>query len=243
MKWALGIVAAGCVQLFGCGGGDSHAGGSTDGPDHSAGGLSQDGGSQAERDAATGASRGATMSFFATSRGSGEKGGDYGGLAGADAFCQQRAAAAGAGQLTWRAYLCTSGVDARDRIGSGPWSNSAGDKIADNVDRLHADGVSNGDPQLILDENGESVPGVEVDILTGCEPDGTVRAGATCRDWTSASPDDVAMVGHADIPPPPFDTVTSWNSAHTSEGCDEMGLLARLGAGRIYCFATDGPGE
>lgn len=179
------------------------------------------------------------MSFFVTSRGTGEKGGNVGGLEGADAICAELADAVGEGARTWRAYLCTTEADARDRIGAGPWFNSAGEKIADDVASLHEHGVSNDDPQHILDEHGQTVPGREHDISTGCREDGTVHTGFTCDDWTSSSPDDAASVGHSDISPPPFDNLTSWNAAHPSAGCDEPGLAQRLGSGRFYCFATD----
>lgn len=176
------------------------------------------------------------MSFFVTSTGNGARGGDLGGLAGADAKCQSLAEAAGSTR-TWQAYLCTSTSDARDRIGSGPWVNSFGDPIAADVASLHSDGVSNNKPQLIFTEAGDEVPALEHDILSGCESDGTVRAmGETCADWTSSESSDQAYVGHSDKPPPPFDDLISWNSAHASS-CDEAGLIATRGSGRLYCFA------
>jgi hypothetical protein len=178
------------------------------------------------------------MTFFATSAGSGALGGNLGGLAGADAICQMHAEAAGQGGCTWHAYLSTADEDARDRIGSGPWQNAAGDVIAADVESLHTDGLSNGDPQHVLDENGAEVPGGEHDILTGSTEDGTVIEGSTCADWTSDSADDVAFVGHSDIPDNPQFS-PSWNSAHETPGCREQDLDQTGGAGRLYCFAID----
>ncbi len=178
------------------------------------------------------------LSFFATSVGSGDAGGDLGGLAGADATCQALAEAVGEGARTWQAYLSTSTVDARDRIGDGPWYNAAGDMIAPDVETLHTQGLSNGDPQHVLDENGEEVPGSEHDILTGSEEDGTYFADATCDDWTSNSGGDEARVGHSDIPNNPAFS-PSWNSAHTVSGCGPGDLESTAGAGRLYCFAID----
>lgn len=178
------------------------------------------------------------MTFFATSAGSGALGGNLGGLAGADAICQMHAEAAGQGGCTWHAYLSTAEEDARDRIGSGPWQNAAGDVIAADVESLHTDGLSNGDPQHVLDENGAEVPGNEHDILTGSTEEGTVAEGSTCADWTSDSADDVAFVGHSDIPGNPQFS-PSWNSAHETPGCREQDLDQTGGAGRLYCFAID----
>ena len=176
------------------------------------------------------------MSFFATSVGSGVLGGNLGGLEGADAICQGLADAVGQGSCTWHAYLSSSQEDARDRIGPGPWYNFAGDMIAADVESLHTDGLSNGDPQHVLDENGNEVPGNEHDILTGSQEDGTLMDGATCNDWTSDSSDDIGRVGHSDIPGNPQFS-PSWNSAHDSAGCSENDLDSTGGAGRLYCFA------
>ncbi len=176
------------------------------------------------------------MSFFATSVGSGKAGGNLGGLDGADATCQALADAVGQGDCTWRAYLSTSTVDARDRIGTGPWENSAGDVIAASVEALHTDGLSNGDPQHVLDENGAEVPGNEHDILTGSNEDGTLLEDATCLDWTSNSGDDRGQVGHSDIPGNP-NFSPSWNAAHLSNGCTQQNLQGTGGSGRLYCFA------
>ena len=187
-----------------------------------------------------------SLSFFVTSTGSGAVGGDLGGLAGADAKCQRLAAAVGAGNRTWRAYLSTSTEHARDRIGSGPWYNVALERVASDVEDLHTNGLRRADfgaqgddayDTAVLDETGEPVPGVEHDIITGTREDGTVFPERTCRDWTSRSVDDTAQVGHSDLPLPQF--APSWNGAHDAESCTEAGLAARLGSGRFYCFAAD----
>lgn len=178
------------------------------------------------------------LSFFVTSEGSGDAGGDLGGLDGADAMCQSLAEAVGEGARTWHAYLSTSEVDARDRIGSGPWFNSAGEMIAADVMALHDDGLSNEDPQHMLDENGMEVPSDEHDILTGSQEDGTLLDGATCEDWTSSSGGEMARVGHSDIPMNPMFS-PSWNSAHDTPGCGPNHLDQTGGAGRLYCFAID----
>lgn len=178
------------------------------------------------------------MSFFVTSEGSGALGGNLGGLEGADAICQRLADAVDSDK-TWRAYLSTDTVDARDRIGDGPWYNQAGDLIANDLTELHAAGtVFNGSPNRILDENGVVAPGPEHDILTGTEADGTAAPGLNCANWTSS---DAALtenprVGHSDIPANPMFS-PSWNAAHTSANCSQTGLTMRGGAGRLYCFA------
>ena len=190
---------------------------------------------------------GATMSFFIAS----EKGSaNFGGLAGADARCQRLAAAVGHGQRTWRAYLSTVGgggqpqVNARDRIGKGPWYNVKGVKIADDVDGLHAPGV-NLDKTTALDEMGRVVNGRgdtpnEHDILTGSKADGRLDGTSTCADWTSeAAMGANATVGHHDRIGGGADPM-SWNAAHMSSGCSAAALVGTGGAGHIYCFASDG---
>lgn len=176
------------------------------------------------------------MSFFATSVGNGEAGGNLGGLEGADATCQSLAEAVGQGSCTWHAYLSTSTVDARDRIGDGPWENVNGDVVADDVADLHDNGLPNGRPQLIFDENGTLVPGNEHDILTGSLEDGTREDGANCDDWTNSTPQAQAGVGHSDIPNNPQFS-PSWNSAHVVGGCSRQNLNSTGGSGRLYCFA------
>jgi hypothetical protein len=189
------------------------------------------------------------MSFFVTSAGSG-KGADFGGLAGADRHCQALAAAAGAGNRTWRAYLSTTAaqgspaVNARDRVGNGPWVNARGVVVAYNVAELHA--ANNITKQTALTEKGEVVNGRgdtpnKHDILTGSRPDGTAFAGPedmTCGNWTKSG-DGVAMVGHHDRSgtAPDF-TAASWNSSHTTVGCSNETLPKTGGAGLLYCFAA-----
>jgi len=192
----------------------------------------------------------ADMSFFLTSAGSG-KGADLGGLAGADQHCQQLAQAAGAGSKTWRAYLSTQGagaVNARDRIGAGPWQNAKGTVVAKSVAELH--GQNNVTKQTALTEKGEAVNGRGDtpnmhDVLTGSQPDGTAfPAGEdrTCDNW-SKSGQGAAMVGHHDRQGLRDDDASkSWNSSHTSRGpgggCSQDDLKSTGGAGLFYCFAV-----
>ena len=187
------------------------------------------------------------LSFFVSSATSPT--GNLGGLAGADATCQTLASAVGQGARTWHAYLSVERgpngqpVNARDRIGSGPWYNANLQLIANNLSELHARA---GDAAVFIDERGRRINGqwtgspapVEHDILTGSNADGTLLAGATCSDWTSAATDVTAQVGHSDglgpnqnATPP----LNSWNSAHTAQNCSNT--APRGGAGRIYCFA------
>ena len=189
------------------------------------------------------------MGFFVTSAGIGD-GANLGGLAGADAHCQSLAAAVGAGDRTWRAYLSTQGpgaVDARDRIGDGPWANANGLIMANSVSSLHHDN-SNFNWEHSLDENGEQFPSridgdpdfTEHDVLTGTQIVGTAfEAGddRTCGNWTS-NDEGSAMLGHADRYS--FTTPGSpWNTAHPSRSCSQDDLIATGGAGRFYCFATE----
>ena len=192
------------------------------------------------------------MSFFVTSAGPG-RGGDLGGLAGADAHCQALAQAAGAtagsGGRTWRAYLSTQGAgaaNARDRSGRGPWRNARGDVVAQDVATLH--GANNLTRQTALDERGALVKGRgdtpnTHDILTGSQADGTAFAEAedrTCRNWTSGT-DGAAMLGHHDREGLRDDDASrSWNASHPSRGgCGMEALRATGGAGLFYCFAVD----
>jgi len=198
-----------------------------------------------------------SMSFFISSVG-GPDGANYGGLAGADAHCQKLAAAAGAGSKTWHAYLSTSGkldfanpannvpaVNARDRIGKGPWFNAKGEMIAKDLAQLHSH--NNITKQTALDEKGELVNGRGDkpnmhDILTGSRADGTAFApfsDTTCHDWTSNN-EGSAIVGHHDRNGPNDNAWSkSWNFAHPSAGCSPDGLKARGGAGLLYCFAVN----
>jgi hypothetical protein len=186
-----------------------------------------------------------SMTFFVTSAGPG-KGADLGGLAGADRLCQTLAAAAGAGSRTWRAYLSTQGagaVNARDRIGPGPWQNAKGMVIAKSVDELH--GANNLTKQTALSEKGEMVNGRgdspnRHDILTGSTPDGRAPAGdqdMTCGNWTKSG-DGAAIVGHHDrLGLSDTEAARSWNSSHPSRGCSQDALRGSGGDGLIYCFA------
>ena len=193
------------------------------------------------------------MSFFITSKGPGD-GANLGGLEGADRHCQKLANAAGAGNRTWRAYLSTQGkdfkdpnvVNARDRIGSGPWYNAKGVPIANNVDELHSPENSL-NKETALDENGKIVNGRTEkpnthDILTGSRLDGTsfgprFFTDMTCNDWTSNG-EGTAMLGHHDRVGPNDNAWTkSWNSSHVSKGCSAEALRKTGGNGLFYCFA------
>jgi len=194
-------------------------------------------------------------SFFVTSVGPG-KGGDLGGLAGADAHCQSLAQAAGAGGRVWRAYLSTQApalsdpnfVNARDRIGTGPWYNAKGVLIARNVDELHS-ASNNLNKETALDERGNLVNGRtekpnKHDMLTGSRPDGTAFGGApfpdmTCGNWTKSTADGAAMTGHHDRAGPIANAwATSWNSSHPTLGCSQERVRPTGGDGLFYCFAA-----
>jgi hypothetical protein len=187
------------------------------------------------------------MGFFVTSEGSG-KGGDLGGLEGADAHCQKLAAAAGAGDREWRAYLSTEAADtrgesARQRIGNGPWYNAQGVLIAANLTDLHLYNKTI-TLETALDQNGERIKGVydkpnEHDILTGTQDDGMAYfpddKDHSCNNWTSSG-EGSAQVGHHDRH---GGGNTSWTSAHASRGCSQEALTKSGGAGKFYCFAAD----
>ncbi len=187
-----------------------------------------------------------TMGFFITSTGAG-KGADFGGLAGADKHCQALATAAGAGSRTWRAYLSTQGegaINAKDRIGSGPWANAKGVVIAANVAELH--GENKLTKETALTEKGEIVSGRgdpvnKHDILTGSQPDGTAFAAGedrTCGNWTKSG-EGSAMVGHHDrIGINDSAPMKSWSTSHPSRGCSDEALRGTGGAGLMYCFAA-----
>lgn len=196
------------------------------------------------------------MSFFVTSVGSG-KGADLGGLAGADAHCQRLATAAGSTSKTWRAYLsvpptfasgnnpAVAAINARDRIGAGPWYNAKGVLIARNLEHLH--NGNNISKDTALDERGNIIKGRgdtpnEHDILTGSRADGTAFApqtDTTCKAWTSST-DGSAVVGHHDrIGPLPENWAKSWNFSHQSVGCSQEALVRTGGAGKFYCFAAN----
>jgi hypothetical protein len=187
------------------------------------------------------------MSFFISSVGSG-KGADLGGLAGADRHCQSLATAAGAGKKTWRAYLSTTGspsVNARDRIGKGPWYSFEGRLIARDVDELHH--INNINRLVAVSEKGKTVNGRgdqpnTHDILTGSTPDGkasTAKEDTTCGNWTQSGAG-AAIVGHHDRAGLRDDEPSrSWNSSHPSRGCSQENLVSSGGAGLIYCFAVN----
>lgn len=194
---------------------------------------------------------GGGMSFFITSVGSGN-GADLGGLAGADQHCSKLAAAAGAGGKTWRAYLSQQGketINARDRIGKGPWHNAKGELIARDVDQLHS-ASNNINKQTALNEKGEVVQGRgdkpnRHDILTGSRTDGTAFSGGdpdmTCGNWTRSGTEGAVVMGHHDRDGPTKDPwATSWNSSHQSRGgCSEKALIGTGGDGLFYCFAAN----
>ena len=199
----------------------------------------------------------ANMSFFVTSNGPG-KGADLGGLAGADKHCQEIAASVGAGGKTWHAYLSTQGagaVNARDRIGKGPWQNAKGVVVAKDLAELH--GTNNLTKQTALSEKGDVINGSgdkpnRHDALTGTQADGTAFPAdkdMTCKNWTSST-QGIAMVGHIDRAP--FGNnpnAPSWNTSHPSrdlrdgsapgEGCSQKALQGTGGDGLFYCFASN----
>lgn len=254
----LGFVLCGGV-IVACGDDASDSGGETDAGDNGAGkggtggkagGGGGTGGIGSDLDAGPGdedGGSGGAFSFFVTSDTSVT--GNLGGLSGADKRCQDLAAAAGGGSSTWHAYLSLenngSPVNARDRIGAGPWYNVKGALIAKDLTALHA---RNGDASLFLDEKGNKINGQWVgspspnqhDVFTGSNPDGTVLANRTCKDWTSETASDLGQVGHTDgLGPnqnsaPPYN---SWNSVHENGGCNDT--APRGGAGKLYCFAID----
>jgi Collagenase NC10 and Endostatin len=196
----------------------------------------------------------ADTSFFLTSNGPG-KGGDLGGIAGADRHCQSLAQSAGAGAKTWRAYLSAQAADgqaavnAKDRIGKGPWQNAKGVVVAKDVVDLHS-ANNNLSKQTALSEKGEVINGAgdtpnRHDVLTGSQPDGTAFAAGddrTCKNWTSST-QGAAMVGHSDRKGLRDDEPSkSWNSSHSSRGpdggCSQADLKSTGGDGLFYCFAA-----
>ena len=191
------------------------------------------------------------MSFFVTSTGSG-KGADLGGLAGADKHCQDLAKAAGAGNRQWRAYLSTvesggkKAVNARDRIGRGPWYNAKGEMVAKNLDDLHSD-QNKLTQKTALNEKGEIVNGRAEkpnmhDILTGSDSQGRafqMIADTTCGNWTKSTADGSANVGHHDRSGlSEHLAAKSWNHSHGSRGCSQDALRSSGGNGLFYCFAA-----
>jgi len=189
------------------------------------------------------------LSFFITSAGSGN-GANLGGIAGADAHCQKLASGVGAGSRTWRAYLSMpasggqAAVNARDRIGKGPWQNAKGVAVAQSVADLHSDKNLLG-KEASLTEKGAVVNGRgdtpnTHDILTGSQADGTAAAAGadtTCNGYTSSAEGSVLMGHH--VKQGGGANPNSWNSAHGSKGCSQANLVATGGAGLFYCFATN----
>jgi len=187
------------------------------------------------------------MSFFVTS--SNPKAGNLGGLAGADAMCQALAQAVGAGGKTWRAYMSTSTVDAKTRIGNGPWRNFKGEQIAASVADLHSANnkisaatalTEKGATPTFLSGNPPAAPAgqqLQHDMMTGTKEDGTKDAD-TCKDWTSGNADAKAMLGHADRLGRNAG-VNSWNAVHASQGCGLEQLAPTGSVGLFYCFAIN----
>ena len=208
-------------------------------------------GAQAQEKKAAKAAAKGPMSFFVTSTGKGN-GADLGGLEGADAHCSSLAKAAGAKETNWKAYLSTTapggdaGVNARERIGKGPWYNAKGVMVARNVGELHS-AKGNVSKQTALDEKGNPIKGRgdtpnEHDILTGSDPMGlysTAGGDTTCGNWTKSG-DGSAIVGHHDLQGLKDSRhMKSWNSSHGSRGCSQDQLKASGGAGLTYCFVPN----
>jgi len=225
-------------------GGATGSGGSSTG---GSGGSDSDGGTEtgtetgAETGAETGGDAGGSnVSFFITSR-MGD--GNLGGLAGADKICQDLAEAAGFGGKTWKAYLSsdTPKVDAKTRIGNGPWYNVKGVKIADDLAGLHTAGAGGATPGNKIDgttgltEKGAMVAQSQHDVLTGSNVDGTLATGKTCMDWTGMG---IAQIGHHNRTGGSAQSGMSWNSAHENAGCTAALIPMRGGGGRFYCFAV-----
>jgi hypothetical protein len=244
-----GSVATGGSLESGSGAGGTVSSGAGMGGATSAAGSSGSGGTAGTAGAAGGASK---TTFFVTSDTS--KTANLGGLTGADARCQKLAMAAGIGDHTFHAYLSVEHdaanaslpLDARDRIGKGPWYNSKGVVLAQDLTALHA--LPGGNPELFLDEQGQKINGqytgsatpLEHDILTGSTTMGTLLTGKTCADWTSTSTTLTAQVGHSDGLGPGMSMAApynSWNSAHDNGSCADT--APKGGAGRLYCFAIN----
>lgn len=250
---ASGGVAAGGNPEAGSAAAGTAGSGSAGAPSGGAGGANSAGGAGGSGGGSAGSGGAPSKTtFFVTSDKSMTA--NLGGLKGADARCQALAVAAGLGDHTFHAYLSveheppTTGMplNARDRIGTGPWYNSKGVLLAQDVAALHA--LPGGNPELFLDEKGQKINGqwtgsptpLEHDVLTGSTATGTLLAGETCADWTSVETKPTAQVGHTDgLGPgmsmtPPYN---SWNSAHPNGGCANTAPLG--GAGRLYCFAIN----
>ena len=216
-------------------GGNNAAGGSAGGTAGSAGGV---GGSAGGAAGGTGGMVATTgMSFFLTSVNPGQ-GGGLAGLEGADAHCKKLAMAVGAGARQWRAYLSTDTVDARSRIGAGPWQNQKAVVVATSVADLHS-ANNQLSRENSIDERGRGVNSNRHDILTGSNADGTKRANVNCTNWTSSARSSNAVVGHHDRMGGNSPVGMSWNAAHDSSGCGLADLKGTGGDGLFYCFASD----
>jgi len=216
------------------GGGAGGAGGNSGGVGGNSGGAA--GGSAGATGGAGGTAMGSAISFFLTSANPG-MGADLGGLEGADAYCKTLATTAGAGNRQWRAYLSTDTVDAKSRIGNGPWQNQKGLVVATSVADLHS---ANNKLSLAnsIDEKGRAVATTRHDIITGSNEDGTKRTGANCTNWTSSAEQGKAVVGHHNRAGG-GESPMSWNAAHESSGCSLAKLISTAGDGLFYCFAAD----
>ena len=252
-RWLSFSMVAVVLAFAACSDGDDDTDANDTGGSSNSGGASNTGGA-GQGGSPDGAGGGDThpLGFFVTSDTSAT--GDLGGLAGADERGQVLAGHVNAGSRTFKAYLSADSdpdnggnpVDARDRIGTGPWYNAKGVLVAEDLDALHA--LPAGDAELFLDENGDKIAGqwegsprpVEHDILTGTNPDGTLAVDKTCESWTSSDAALTAVVGHSDGLGPmmnPAAPYNSWNSSH--ENMSSADTAPRGGAGRIYCFAVD----
>ena len=235
-----GVTDAGSANAGTSSGGGA---GSTSGGTGGSGTSGASGGTGGASGGTGGGGQKSKTTFFVTSDTS--KTGKLGGLTGADKRCQDLATAASLGDHTFHAYLSTATVNAKDRIGKGPWVNAKGITVAADVATLHS-AATKGDHTVFIDEKGMPIHGqwdggpVEHDVLTGSMPDGTVQAGKTCQDWTSDAQADTAWVGHSDGMGPGMATTgtySSWNSSHENGGCNDT--APKGGAGRLYCFAID----
>jgi hypothetical protein len=177
------------------------------------------------------------MTFFVTSTGTGTRGGNLGGLVGADKKCANHAKSVKADDHTWQAYVSVGGINAKDRIGKGPWYNQKGKLIAENVEDLHALLFVPMSADMI-DEKGAAVPKNRAKILTGTTPGGTAAIGQTCDNWTSASANRQTRVGDAHVQSN-VAVGARWNDATESVGCSQAELNESGGDGRLYCFAID----
>ncbi len=222
--------------------GAGDAGSTGDAGSAGAAGSAGSAGSAGDPDAGGDAGGGSPLTFFVSSEGFGADGGDFGGLDGADALCDRLATAVGAGDHTWSAFLSTNDIDARSRIGNGPWQGADGVVIAASLEALFENGI----PQAgrgLRDENNVVIPTGIHDIVTGSDQDGTGLDDLNCDAWNSNDAADQTVVGHSDgMGPQGDDTDFGWVRAHpagNNTNCNQAGLQQGGGDGRIYCFASD----